>query len=137
MAKSMTINGTKAMFNMSLKGGDLPDSFEIMLNVEMDFEGATMAQFYECCAGGSSARVKLQSRLRKMTVAQLRVFALEGYKCKFVDLMTGAVQRDYKTALAALPYDEFIETVMRDLQTKLDVAQRYYKLLTGNDIPVE
>ncbi len=126
----MHINGNIAKFTMSLKGGKLPDDFSATINVTMDFTGASTAQLIECCAGGSSARVKLQSKLRALKPAQLRAYELEGYKTTFVQVMSSStVVVDYKSALLALTHDEFITRVTTDIGCNEDQADKYYNKL--------
>ncbi len=137
MSKAMSINGMIATFIMTLKGNKLPDSFEASIEVRMDFTGATELQLMTCCAGGSSARVQLQGQLRKLNVAQLRQHELTGYDCKFTQIVSGAVQVDYKTALMALDYETFIVTIMEDLSIEEEVASKYYTKLTGKEIPTQ
>ena len=132
MAKTMSINGKIASFNMTLKGGDLPKNFEIELPVTMDFTGATNDQLMSCCAGGSSARVQLQTKLRKLKIEDLRKMSIDGCKFKFTDIISGvSVQRSYPDIIASMNEVEGVAQLMSDLGVKEDTAKKYYLKITS------
>ena len=132
MAKTMSIVGKIASFVMTLKGGDLPKVFEIELPVTIDFTGATEDQLISCCAGGSSARVQLQSKLRKLSVEALRKMSIDGCKYKFTEIISGSisVQRSYPDIIKGMNEADGVAQLMSDLGVKEDVAKRYYLKIT-------
>jgi hypothetical protein len=79
--------GNVTIEQMSVKGGDLPDSFQVYLNVEIDFEGADPVKVAEAACGGQSLRVVLQSRLRKEKTADLTEWEQNGYKIHVNELL--------------------------------------------------
>jgi len=75
MAK-MEIIGKKAIITgMNVAGGDLPKGFEVKLNVTIDFENCPMEDILKYAAGGQSARVALQTKLRELPTSKLNELA--------------------------------------------------------------
>lgn len=79
--------GNVVIEQMSVKGGDLPDGFQVYLNVEIDFEGADPVKVAETACGGQSLRVVLQGRLRKESTRDLEKWEQEGYKIHVNELL--------------------------------------------------
>lgn len=66
---------------VSVKGGDLPNGFQVYVNLEFDYTGISIEDLQGLCSEGSSIRVKAQAQLRKYTTADLLkhgVQAVEG-----------------------------------------------------------
>jgi len=114
MSKKLEIIGKKAVFTMSLKGGDLPSNYEVEINVTMDFTGATEAQMIKCCASGQSARVALQGQLRKKTISDLDKLVENGLNVSFTDVIDGEVVSPIDRLLA-LTREQFVEIISRDM----------------------
>ena len=89
MAKKMTITEKNAKFEMSLKGGKLPDNFEVFIQVEISFETCSKLDMIKACSGGQSARVMLQSQLRRKSIPELNRLGKEGLKVKLEDILKG------------------------------------------------
>lgn len=93
-------DGTVKVTEMSVKGGDLPNGFQVKLDVEFDFTGVDPKDLAETACGGQSLRVILQGDLRKETTANLREYEEQGYTCKVVDLLNREkAARDPKKAV--------------------------------------
>jgi len=71
---------------MNVKGGDLPEGFEVKLNVDLDFSNATWEVIGQYAAGGSSARVVMQTVLRGMKPNVLRDLASRTLKIHVNDI---------------------------------------------------
>ena len=125
MAKRFEIIGKKAFFTMSIKGGDLPSNFEVEIEAEMDFEGASQEQLLKCCASGQSARVALQSQLRKKPVAALRSYADNGLKVKFTDIISGDIAKP-TDKLLALSKEDFVEIISEEFGISMEQAEKIY-----------
>ena len=125
MSKKLEIIGKKAMFTMSLKGGDLPSNYEVEINVTMDFTGATETQMIKCCASGQSARVALQGQLRKKTISDLDKLGREGMNVSFTDVIDGDVVSPVDRLLA-LTKEQFIEIISRDMGLDPEECEAIY-----------
>ncbi len=121
MAKKLVIEGNKARFNMTLKGGKLPDNFEAEIDVVMDFEGASYEELYKVCASGQSARVALQSQLRAKTVPELNSLHDNGLEVKFTDIIAGRSTTP-KDTIMALDLDDFVELMTTSLDMDYEAA---------------
>lgn len=130
MAKKLDIIGNKAIFDMTLKGGDLPDGFEAEISVEMDFSGASNEQLYKCCASGQSARVALQGQLRKKPVLTLGKYHKEGLKVKFTDIIANDIVRPMDRLLA-LSKESFTEVMVEELGMDENAAEALYNKKHG------
>ena len=131
MAK-MQIVGEKAIISgMSVKGGDLPSNFEVKIDVEIDFAGATKAQMLQCCASGQSARVQLQGQLRKKSTTNLTEMASKGHKVKFTDILAGPPPASAGDLLLALSKEDFIELMCEDYDLSADRAEKMYNIKHG------
>lgn len=130
MAKKLDVVGKKAMFTMSLKGGDLPENFEVEIAATMDFSGATEEQLIRCAASGQSARVALQSQLRRKPVATLNEYAVNGLKVNFTDVVAGEIASP-TDKLLALDRDDFIEMISTDFGIARSEAEAIYNRKHG------
>lgn len=130
MAKKLEILGTRALFVMSLKGGDLPENFEAEIAVEMDFNSAPKELLYKICASGQSARVALQSQLRKKSVPELQRLEKDGLIIKVEDIYSGQIVKPVDRLLA-MSKEDFIETMMEDLGLSEDQAIEIYNRKHG------
>ena len=63
---------------VSVKGGDLPNGFQVYVNLEFDYTGMTLEQLQGLCSEGSSVRVKAQGQLRKYSTADLLKHGVPG-----------------------------------------------------------
>jgi len=118
MAKRFEIIGKKAFFTMSIKGGDLPSNFEVEIEAEMDFEGASQEQLLKCCASG-------QSQLRKKPVAALRSYVDNGLKVKFTDIISGDIAKP-TDKLLALSKEDFVEIISEEFGISMEQAEKIY-----------
>lgn len=125
VTKKAQVNGTKAVFNQSIKGGKLPGNFEVYIKTTIDFEGAQLKDLYECCASGQSARVQLQAQLRAKSVEELNRLAEEGLTVKFSDIIAGKVSKPVDR-LMALSREAFIELMVTDLGFEPEAAEAVY-----------
>lgn len=125
MAKKLTINGKVAMFQMSLKGGKLPDNFEAFIDVKMSFEDAQPEDLFKVCASGQSARVALQSQLRVKTPKELKALEENGLTVKFNDIIAGRVTKPID-AIMALDLDDFVELMTEKLDMEYEDAVLLY-----------
>ena len=125
MAKKLEVIGKKAHFTMSLKGGDLPSNYEVEIAAVMDFTGATEAQLIRCAASGQSARVALQSQLRRKPIAVLNGHAKDGLNVKFTDVIAGDVASP-TDRLLALSQDDFVEMMIKEFDLPREQAIRIY-----------
>jgi hypothetical protein len=73
------LQGHVEIESMSVAGGDLPNGFQVKLNVRIDFTDADPVKVAEVACGGQSLRVILQGQLRKYSTAKLREMAAQGY----------------------------------------------------------
>ena len=88
--KEITISGERAYFSdMTLKGGKLPDDFEVDFDVCMDFTGVTREQLIAVCASGQSGRVRWQGQLRRLSTVTLRKMAEKQVTVKMTDILKG------------------------------------------------
>jgi len=71
--------------NMSVKGGRLPDGFEVKLDIDLDCD-ASWEAIRDFVAGGSSARVVMQSTLRGLETQALRDMATKVVKVHVSDI---------------------------------------------------
>lgn len=71
---------------MNVKGGKLPEGFEVKLELDLDFSGCSDTRILEFAGGGSSARVQLQSKLRELPTSKLRELAKTRFKVKAENL---------------------------------------------------
>jgi len=125
-SKKAIVSGNIARWYMSVKGGDLPENFEVFMDVEMDFENAPRASIIEQCSGGQSIRVKLQDRLRALPTTLLRQYEVDGYKCKFIDIYNAMPVAKPVDTLLAMEHDEFIATMIDELGMEREQAERIY-----------
>ena len=130
MGKKLEVIGKKAMFGMTLKGGNLPSSFEAEIQVEMDFTGVPEEKLFEICASGQSARVALQSQLRKKSVAELTKMGQDGLKINVLDIYKGNIVKPVDRLLA-LTREAFIETMVSELGLSKNQAIKIYNRKHG------
>lgn len=114
-------------FEMSLKGGDLPKDFEATIRVKISFNPETdIEAMADCCAGGMSARVKLQSQLRKWSVQELRKLELNGLEISFSEINAGGKsQKSYSDQLRSLGRELAVKRLMADLGCDQEMAEKY------------
>lgn len=72
----MEVVGKKVnITGMKVAGGKLPKGFEVKLNVVLSFETASVETILKYAAGGQSARVALQTKLRELPTSKLNELA--------------------------------------------------------------
>ncbi len=120
--------GKITVTEMSVKGGDLPNGFQVKLDVEFDFTDVSPVDVAESACGGQSLRVILQGDLRKESTATLREYEEQGYVCKVSDLVNREkAARDpkkaIKSAFSKLDRDGKIEFLMENMGMERDAAE--------------
>lgn len=75
--------GEVKISEMSVKGGNLPQSFAVKLDVTIIFDNVNPVKVAELACGGQSLRVMLQAKLRDETTATLTKYANEGLRVTF------------------------------------------------------
>ena len=133
MAKNMTKTGLTYSFTMSLKGGDMDEEFD-SIKTSIDFTDASPDQLMECCAGGSSGRVKLQAWARKQPITTIRTWTIEGLSVKFTDIIAGAgAKASYPDTIRALAtHEDRVAQLMNDLGCDKKQADAYAtKIVAG------
>jgi len=132
MAKrDLQVIGEKAMWTMSVKGGKLPNGFEVFIAVEMDYTGAKRGDIITQCSGGQSIRVKLQDQLRSLPTSTLNRYAAEGYKCKFNDIYDGKQILQPKDIILSLSKDDFIDLMCEEYDLSYERAETMYNVKHG------
>lgn len=129
---AIAINGNTVTFEMKLKKDSLKAP-EHKIKVEVDITGVSREILIKVCFSGSSARVRLQSKLRKKSESELARLAANGYKTTLKAIMEKDAQQDYTDALHALSREEFIKTIMRDFGCDKATAATLYEKKHAND----
>lgn len=75
MAKMEVVGKKVNITGMKVAGGKLPKGFEVKLNVVLSFETASVETILKYAAGGQSARVALQTKLRELPTSKLNELA--------------------------------------------------------------
>ncbi len=130
MAKKLIVENNVAKFQMSLKGGKLPDNFEVYINVEIDFTDAKPADLFKCCASGQSARVKLQSQLRAKTVPELKALGENGLQVTFNQIIAEQITKPIDRIMA-LELDDFVEMMVDEFDMEYETAVLLYNKKHG------
>lgn len=125
-------DGSVVIEKMSVKGGDLPNGFQVYLDVTLDFTGVDPVDVAETACGGQSLRVILQGDLRKESTATLKKYADEGLTVKVETLISrDRAERDpQKTAASAyekMDREQKIAFVMAAMKVEREVAEGMVK----------
>ena len=125
-------DGSVVIEKMSVKGGDLPNGFQVYLDVTLDFTGVDPVEVAETACGGQSLRVILQGDLRKESTATLKKYADEGLTVKVETLINrDRAERDpQKTAASAyekMDREQKIAFVMAAMKVEREVAEGMVK----------
>ena len=121
-----------AISQMSVKGGDLPDTFQVKIDARMDFTGVSVDAMARCCASGQSARVRLQAQLRKKSTTELQKLELTGLDVHFNEIASVGVESPMDT-LMKMTRDEFVEHVMDAFDIDVDECHEIYNRKHGLD----
>ena len=70
-------------------------------------------------------RVKLQSKLRKMSEVALDKLEVDGYHCKWAEIAEKYVPT-VKDAIMALTWDEFLELMVDNYEMEVEQARRIF-----------
>jgi hypothetical protein len=121
--------GKVSVEGMSVKGGDLPNGFQVHLDVEFDFTGVSPIDVAEAACGGQSLRVVLQGDLRKESTSTLNKYAEEGYLCKVSELVNRErASRDpkvvIKSAFSKMTREQKVESVMDLMKVTKEQAEQ-------------
>lgn len=130
MTKKMIVENDVAMFEMKVRGGNLPQDFEANIAVEIDFAAADKTQLIEIAASGQSARVALQAQLRKKSVQELMALGENGLRISVQDIYAGQIVRPVDR-LMALSRADFVATMVRDLGLEEAQANEIYNRKHG------
>lgn len=129
---AITISGEKVNFTMKLRKDALKGP-EHSIEVTVNVAGVDKEALLEIVFSGASARVRLQSKLRKLSEAALEKIAQTGYKTSWNNLLQKDAQQDYKDALMGLSEAEFIKTITRDFGCTIEVAKNLYEAKHNNN----
>ncbi len=134
--KGLEINDNRAFFTMKLKGGNLPEDFEAVIETIIDFTGASVSDLQKVCASGQSARVALQSQLRKKSVQELVNMGTNGLTIAFDDIYAGTITKPIDKIMA-LGREEFIDLMVDQLDMTMDQASTLYNKKHGIETETE
>ena len=129
---AIEITGNIVSFDMKIKKDSLKAP-EHKISVQADITNVSRETLIKVCFSGSSARVRLQSKLRKKSESELARMAINGYKTTLKAIMEKDAQQDYTDALHALSREEFIRTIMRDFRCDEAMAAKLYEKKHEND----
>ena len=110
--------------DMSVKGGALPDGFQVYLNVSFDFTDVTDDELMGYCCEGSSLRVKAQGQLRNWSVAKLTVAGVVSNLKLTADVKEALAQ---KKAIEFLVETDFEKTDTTGPRNPVKTAESAYK----------
>ena len=135
MYKIQSIKNKVVVFEQHLSGGNLPNGFESVLTIEMDFAGATESQLLACCCS-TSAKVTLANKLRNKKPEDIRKLELAGiYKVKFLDVIAkgggSTFPISYKDQIIALGKELGTTQIMADAKVIKEVAEKYWNKITS------
>lgn len=71
MAKMTVAGKTVTITDMNVKGGKLPETYSVKLDIVLDFTSCPSDTILKYAAGGQSARVALQTKLRELPTRKL------------------------------------------------------------------
>ena len=125
MSKKAEIIGKVAKFKMSLKGGKLPDGFEVYLDTKIDFENVSIDELIRVCASGQTARVTLQNQLRQKSVQELRNLEESGLEIKFKDIYNDNIVKPIDKILLLNRID-FVKMMVEDFDMEQEKAQELF-----------
>jgi len=81
----MSWTGKKAYFDMTVKGGGLPDNFEVTIPTVLDCD-ADFEVVKDFIAGGQSGRVAMQVKLRSLGTDALKQLQSTGLRIHIRDI---------------------------------------------------
>lgn len=124
--------GSVVIEKMSVKGGDLPNGFQVYLDVTLDFTGVDPVDVAETACGGQSLRVILQGDLRKESTATLKKYAEEGLTVKVETLINREraerdPQKQAASAYEKMDREQKIAFVMAAMKVERAVAEGMVK----------
>ena len=107
-----------------VSGGDLPEGFEVKLDVTIDFTDATKQQLAEWSF--RSVWIALQGQLRKKDAKELKELSEKGLTVKATEVMSGTgTSIDMRQALKALGYaDEIVELILADKDKAMEIFEQ-------------
>jgi len=115
----------KKLVKFSLKGGALPNGFEVELKVEFDYTGCPIEELIKRVTSGQSDRVKLQSKYRKLPTSMLRAMSDGLTKVRW-DEIAEASELSLKDRMMALDKDNFVELMVTSYGISEDEATAIY-----------
>lgn len=119
------IDGRIVTFNMGLKRDSL-DMREYTIAVTVDCTAATETDILAQAFAGSSARVKLQTKLRKLSEEKLSAIEASGYKTTLADILAEGSAED---KLKALSRDAFVKYAQGTFGVDVSIAGMMYNNL--------
>lgn len=124
----VVIDGTIVLFTMGIKR----DSFapEHSISVSVDTAGAELDQVFAVTFSGSSARVRIQTRLRKLSENELTELESTGYECKWNDIFE-RVETSQADLLAKLTREQFVTLIVGEYGVSEEVATGMYNKKHG------
>lgn len=119
----VVIDGTIVLFTMGIKR----DSFapEHSISVSVDTDGVELDQVFAVTFSGSSARVRIQTRLRKLSEQELTRLESTGYECKWADIFE-KVETSPADALAKLTREQFVDLIVEEYGLPTEQAEEMY-----------
>ena len=130
MSKKAKIIGKVAQFKMSLKGGKLPDGFEVYLDTKIDFENVSVDELIKVCASGQTSRVTLQNQLRQKSVQELENLEKSGLEIKFKDIYDDKIIKPIDKILLFDRID-FVKMMIEDFDMEQDQAHELFNKKHG------
>ena len=131
MAEQGKVEGRKVLITgMSVKGGDLPNGFQVYTNVMLDYNGVSEDDLMALASEGSSVRVKAQAKMRKWSTTELLKYGVKGVEgltaevkteLKYIEPFTFDVETDFEKAETG-PRDP-VTTATRALGKMTDVQK--------------
>ena len=129
---AIEIKGNTVTFTMKIKKDSLKAP-EHTIDVEVDIAGIKLETFIKVCFSGSSARVRLQSKLRKKSEGELAKLAANGLKITLKSIMEKDAAQEYADAMMALTREQFVERVVKDFGATPQQANEMYDRKHAND----
>ena len=132
MAKMFQIVGDVVTYDCSVKGGDLPKDYEVIIRVVMDCTGVTRDQLLKV-ATTTSARVSLANRnLRRLSTEILDKYDRTNndqapmYEVKMNDVITGASSINPVDVILAMPREDFVKMMVLEYGMNEPAAEKLY-----------
>ena len=127
--KLVTVNDNLVSFTMGLKRDSLTAP-EHTIRVEIDVTNVSREALLKMLFSGQSARVKLQTRLRKKTDEALYRLEKSVYKITWKKLFE---EDSYADIMMTLSREDFVRRVMLDYKCDETLANNLYNSKHAND----